>query len=270
MMGIRAGLVATCLVGVTGAMSPAPAPVVATSTTTYTATTQNVRVTLGKTRAAHDIRRALDGSDLLLTQEMGGRHATRFAPAGIGVMQPPDRAARELAIYYRRSQLEAVGSFPILFHASRLFRSATRYALVAVFRTRTAPSRCLVAVDVHMIPHIERAGHPRALPRRTLVRRALDRLAAFVHTYRRGCGLLIGGDWNVDGYADRRVRSPVFPYAHLAPLGLRSSWAVFHARDTLGSRSVDGFYLAGIRPLALRVLVGTYSDHNGVRLRFRW
>lgn len=257
---IRAGLVAALVMVSAMAASPAPAAAPA-----YVVTTLNVKHTLAARAARHDLAQAQRGADLVATQEMGSRHARRFTLPGFRSVQPGDKGPHEYAIYWRTSTMRYAGSFPILLHVSHLFRSATRYALAAVFRPRAGG--CVVLVNLHMIPHIEHAGRPRALPRRALAARAIRRLAYFTHAYRQSCGLVYAGDWNIDGYADRRVRSPIFPAARL---GLASSWSRFpHAAPTLGRRHVDGFYFAGIRPASLQVFAGTRSDHNGVRLRFR-
>jgi endonuclease/exonuclease/phosphatase (EEP) superfamily protein YafD len=244
---------------------PAPASTT-TAATTYTVTTINVRHTLGKTRARHDLDLAQRGSDLVLTQEMGSRRASSFTRPGWRVSQPGD--VMSLAVFYRPAVLRLVGSFPVLLHRSHAFASATRYALA--YRFAPAGGGCLLVVDVHEIPHVERGGHPRHLPRIALYNRGMDRLTGYTRTARASCALLIGGDWNVDGNADARVRHPAFPYAHLHPAGLRSEWRAFpNARPTLGRRHVDGFYYSGIRGVSRRILGRTYSDHNADRLTFR-
>lgn len=236
-----------------------------TSSRILVVTTQNVRHTLGPVRAGHDLRQAQRGSDVTIAQEMGSRRAARFRLAGYGVVQPGDRIARELAVYYRRARLQLVAAVPFLLHRSTLFGSATRNGLAVMFRYTARPG-CLLVLNVHLIPHIEVGGRPRDLPRLQLVDLALDRIVALARMLRRGCALVVGGDWNVDGYADRRIRAPVFPAARFAALGYGSDWR-FRVRPTLGRRNVDGFFYRNAHPIARRILAGTFSDHNGSRTR---
>jgi len=259
---IRAALAATAA---TLAAIAAPPPTAALPPT-YVVTTLNVKHTIGPAHARADLHRAQTGSDLVVTEEMGSRHASRFTRPGFRSVQPGD--VGEVAIYYRPARFTYRGSFPILLHRSHLFGSATRYALAARF---DAGRSCVLVIGVHFVPHIERAGHPRHLPRISLVTRALTRLAATIRFARTGrCGVIVGGDWNVDGYADARVRDPRFPFARLTAVGLRSEWSTFpHGAPTLGRRHVDGFYTDGIRTLSRRTIGRTYSDHNGDRLTFR-
>lgn len=241
-----------------------PGPTTRDAPVPLVVTTLNVHETLGPARARHDLARAYVGSDLVLTQEMGRRRARDLIPDRFGVWQPRDAA--QLAVAWRRSTLTFRGGVILLAHRSHLFRSATRYALAARFRTPAG--RCLVAVDVHSIPHVEINGHPRRLPRITLVQKFTTRLRAFSTVVRAGCALIIGGDWNVDGYADRRVRYRYFPAVQLGALD--STWGLFPGRrGTLGARSVDGFYLDRLDALGFRVVGGTYSDHDAARVWVR-
>lgn len=250
------------------AVTLTPAPAAQPATRTYVATTLNERNDVGPVRAESDLRRAARGSDLLFTQENSRRRVATMLPSSFDVVQPADEP-RSLALAWRRSAFTRLGSFPILLSRSTLFDSASRDALAVMLRPTAAPSTCLVAVVVHLIPHIEVGGRPRELPRKRLVAREIRRLAAFLQTVASRCSVLVGGDWNIDGYADRRIRDPIFPAARLSAIRYSSSWALPKRRPTLGNRYVDGFYFRHVSPISARTLIGFYSDHNASRLTIR-
>lgn len=128
--------------------------------------------------------------------------------------------------------------------------------------------RTVYLLNSHAHPHIERAGHPRSLPR---TREAEAHFAALV-TAARYFGtqgeVFVTGDFNVDYVADRRVRYPRFPYttfanAHLIPCWRGASRVV----GTHGNRTIDYVYHRRSGHVTfehVKVLDGYHSDHKPV------
>lgn len=242
--------------------SSAPAPL------RVTVTTANVRNIVTTSQARADVRRAIDRSSVVLLQEMWHRRVTGLVPASWGVFHPstPVGGCRDNAIVWDRSVWRLVRGYGFRLHyVSGLVGNC---AAVAILEHRTT-GRILPAIGVHLLPHVEVAGRPRPLPRVRTYHASIDRIrdrAAGV-TSRRG-SVLIGGDWNVDYPADRRVQSRPFPFRHFHA-AYDSQWGVLpRTLPTLGSRRIDGFWWSAngtIRPIASRTIRGTYSDHNFVR-----
>lgn len=244
-------------------VSAAPAPAAVPS---LVLATQNVRYTLGPRQALHDIRQAARGSDVLALQEMGARRARRYEPPGWATWQALDHRAGQTAVMWRVSRLRLVGAFPMLLHRSNLFPSANRYSAVVVLAVR-GTRRCLAVVSVHMVPHIDVRGRLTTLRRGRLAALALRTYASAGRVLVRGCAVALGGDWNLGAYASRRARDPRGMFATMTGAGFRGQW---YGRQrlgpTLGRRAVDGFWTRRLVPVSQRVIRGTYSDHNGVRV----
>jgi len=215
--------------------APAPAVVV---------TTQNVRYTLGPAHTRHDIRHAAAGGSVVLAQEFRYRHAARYRPAGWGAVQasrPRVLNRGDCAVYWDRAvwRLRRAYVVPVTDYPAR---NGHRRALVAVLTGR----HTLAAVCVHMPTHkVPRPAYWRGIGR---LRVAVERLAA---RYRH---VIVGGDWN-NPYSTR-ARFPGF--ATVAP-GIGT-----------GARGGRVDYLYVSRPDSItghKVITGTYSDHNGMRVR---
>jgi hypothetical protein len=230
-------------------------------------TSQNVRVTLGPAQARHDVTAAATGADLVLLQEFNHRRATRFTPAGFGTWQGPRGPRAETPLMWRTSSLSLLAARTVLLHRSQLFPSATRYATVARFSIRRS-GHCLLIVNLHMVPHIDKGGYLTHAPRAALVRRAVAVIAELARGAPR-CTALVGGDWNVDYWHDAQVRQPAMPYATMRAIGYRAQWsALRNGRPTLGRRYVDTLWSRHAGLAWQQVRGHTYSDHQQVRLGF--
>jgi endonuclease/exonuclease/phosphatase (EEP) superfamily protein YafD len=206
-----------------------------------TVTTQNVAHTLARAPARHDVRQAADGSGVVLTQEMAGRRAARFAPRGWGTAQ----RAGDCATYWDRATWRLVRSYAVRISHAPFWRG-TRYALVAVLANNTNPGVRLATVNVHVFTRT--VPHAPAFRRATTrVRRLADGLVAH------GAAVVVGGDWNRDYRA--RARFPGF-----------SSRRPPRPTGPTGGR-VDYVYAHGLAFRGVRVMGHTYSDHNGYRAR---
>jgi hypothetical protein len=242
------------------------------------ATTANIYSPLGLRKARDDLRRAARGSDLVLAQEMARRSRAdlaRIDPPGWHFWQPAHGNCREVTVHWSPAWRQ-------LRHYALLLarwdgRSGDRCAAIAILQHR-ATGRRLAAVSVHMLPHVELAGRPRpgmaaatANYARSMAR-LTERLAGLRARYPL---VLVGGDWNVDYFADRRVRWPGFPFAHLAAR-MDTHWApklrLGLAAPTLGPRRVDSIWWAErrhLRALSSSTIRGTWSDHNFARVVLR-
>jgi hypothetical protein len=209
--------------------------------------TQNVYVGLPPDRARHDIRQATAQSSIVLTQEMGSRHAREFAPRGWAVAHRLGPWVGDCATFYDTSvwRRRDWWTFPIT--KSDAFPGGHRFGLVTVLHGH---GTTVAAVCVHMItqprnrPDVEAAG----------VRRLRAQLAALRATYPH---VVVGGDWN-----------------------RAFSWRPFlpHMRATRPPRPthspgvrIDYIYAETPRTVRRIAVIGhTYSDHNGVREVIAW
>lgn len=214
----------------------------------YGVTTQNVRVGLPAPEARHDVRDAAAFGSVVFTQENGHRRARRFAPAGWGTAHAAGTYRGDCATYWRRDVWRLRRAYVV-----RILDVATpgepsnghRWALVAVLSHR----QTWAGVCVHMpTPKAGRGAYRTAAAN---VRRLLARLSS-----RYAGRVFVGGDWN-----RRFSRRPAFGgYAARRPPG---------ATHANGVR-IDYVYVR--RPAyaaRIRVIGGTYSDHNGVRIWVR-
>jgi endonuclease/exonuclease/phosphatase (EEP) superfamily protein YafD len=127
-------------------------------------------------------------------------------------------------------------------------------------------------VDVHMLPGVDGGGHPRNRPARVAAYgRAMHRLDGLLAKLRAHRGrVIVGGDWNVDYYADRRVQARPFPYAHLHR-ELDTHWAKLPTTRAThrGGRRIDAVWWSErdeLAPVDSDTIGGTFSDHSFVRL----
>jgi hypothetical protein len=257
----------------------APAPVSSSSAQfepdPVVVTTANIHRTMPRRQARADIARAARAGDVVLTQENRRRRAGDLAPNGWTAYAPRHPSAcRENVVYWDPGRFRRVVERRVVLYPRRTFPASRRCASVVVLEDRRS-GIVVPVVSVHMIPHVERAGRPRRLPTRIRIyHRTLDRLVRVLATVeaRRGI-VVVGGDWNVDYAADRRIRSRPFPYAHLSP-GMTNQHAPEFGRDapTYGSRRVDSVWISEsprIRILDSSTIKGTFSDHSFARVRLR-
>jgi endonuclease/exonuclease/phosphatase (EEP) superfamily protein YafD len=243
----------------------------AAADTQITITTQNVRYSLPPWQAAHDIRQAAQHSSIVLLQEMAGRRAARYRPAGWASAQATGRpyAARECPALWSARVWSLRRHSTRLLARSDLFPSATRYASVTVLRHRAAGFRAAV-VCLHLIPHVERHGRPTALPRQRVLSRELATVYDLARTLAaRYRVVVVGGDWNINARADDRVRHRGWPARVMPTAGYRHQWQLRYTRPTLGRRWVDTLWVHGAQLRSTRTVAPTYSDHNGARVRIR-
>jgi hypothetical protein len=210
-----------------------------------TVTTQNVRRGLPLAEARHDIRQAAEFSSVVFTQEMHNRRASRFAPARWGASHYGPGSRGDCATFWDRDVWRLVSSWPVRI-SHEPFRAGTRWALVTVLRRVGRPDIRLAAVNVHLFTHT--VFRPRAWRRAMArIRDVGERLVA------RYPAVVMGGDWNRTW--GRRATFPGFvsaePPRRTGPKGGRVDYVFWH----------------GLRFRGIRVIGGTFSDHEGTRVR---
>lgn len=232
-------------------------------------TTANIFLGLPPARARADIRRAAERSTIVAGQEMGGRRASAFAPRGWRAFQPARPACRELATWWKAETWALVRTRVRVLVISDIIPSATRCATVVVLRHRATGLR-LPVVNIHMVPHVEVNGHPRANRLVPLFARDLVLIRRIAAAARDRWGLaLLAGDWNVDYPDDRRVQWWGFPYARL-----HERWDTHWGKlpmtgPTHERRRIDAVWWSEsrrIRPVDSTTIRRTWSDHNFVRV----
>lgn len=227
-------------------------------------TTQNVQAGLPPAQARHDIRQAAAGSSVVLAQEMGRRVAPRFAPPGWGWAHFGGLRRGDCAAYWNRAQWRLVRTWPTqLTFATLPLGRGHRWALTTILRGVGIRSGIrLAVVCVHQITH--------ALDRQPTYRYGTHRLALLLarlathHRY-----VAVGGDWNMPYPQDHRLRLSGFPARVLPAQGLAGR-APAAPTGPKGGR-VDYWYTQrpGLAAIGGAVLRGTYSDHDGSRIRLR-
>lgn len=125
-------------------------------------------------------------------------------------------------------------------------------------------------VNHHLIPDIDRSGHPRteAPKRLALYQRQMAGMLGVVQKLRPYGPVAVTGDFNVAAKADQQVKDPTFPYRLMRQAGLVSNWSAlgFPSTGTHGSRLIDYVWLTkGTgRFLTQRILAKYGSDHSAV------
>jgi hypothetical protein len=198
-------------------------------------TTQNVRHTLPAPQARHDIHQAARHGSVLVTQEMGKRHAAGLSPPGWGSAHFLGPRRGDCATFWKRSSWHLVRSWvrPLTFAP---FRAGHRWAQVTILRGH---GTTVAVVCVHLVTR----GHWPTY-RRGIVR--LQRLLASLQQPQ----VVVGGDWNAARWR-----------AHLR-------WPCTHSWRTGPRAGRDDrlcWHHAHLR--SQRLLGHTYSDHDGVRAR---
>lgn len=206
-------------------------------------TTQNVRQGLPPDQARHDIHQAAARSSVVVTQEMGRRQASHFAPGGWGTAHFRGLRRGDCATYWQRSSWRIVGHPQLRQLTYAPFRAGHRFALATVLRghgTRVA------VVCVHLIT--------RWLDRRAVYAAGMRRLGHWLTQLRqRWPHVVVGGDWNRPW--DRRASFAGFtsepPSKATGPLGGRIDYLDWHQASWRSSQVVGH----------------TFSDHQGFRVR---
>lgn len=127
-------------------------------------------------------------------------------------------------------------------------------------------------VNHHLVPDIDRKGHPRpgAPKRLSVYRTQMAAMLSVVNKLRAYGPVAITGDHNVDARADQKVKSPTFPYMLMRSAGIASNWSALGApkegTQTSGRRLIDYVWLtqSSGQFLAQKILGAYGSDHHAV------
>jgi endonuclease/exonuclease/phosphatase (EEP) superfamily protein YafD len=232
-----------------------------------TVTTANVLYKLSPAKAAADVQRASKGSDVVLTQEMGFRSAKTFRDTNWGAYQgTPTHGCKELITRWDKARFKVVRTKAVPIRNSGADMTDRCITVVTLEERETGERQAFV--NIHFLPHVEVNGHPRPeMPGRTAAYgRAMTRLDQVLANVSPSLPVALGGDWNVDCMADRQVKSPIFPYAHLHD----TMRAACIQEGTLGPyRHVDTLWFRGCRVLDQKIIIKTHSDHRFSRVDAR-
>jgi endonuclease/exonuclease/phosphatase family metal-dependent hydrolase len=223
---------------------------------TMTLTTQNVRVGMPPDHVHHDINQAAAHSSVLFTQEMGLRHARRFAPRGWGTAHFAGIRRGDCATYWDRREWRLVKAWPVPVTWAT-FRAGHRWALVTVLRGH---GTTVAAVCVHMVT--------RARSRPMAYGNGTERLAALVDRLRaRHRHVVIGGDWNLPYRYGPRHR---YPWPVMPRHGMSSMRPPRPTGSNGHGGRIDYVWTArGMRQVGSHIIGNTYSDHQGNRIKVR-
>lgn len=127
-------------------------------------------------------------------------------------------------------------------------------------------------VNHHLVPDIDRKGHPRpgAPKRLSVYRTQMAAMLSVVAKLRSYGPVAITGDHNVDARADQKVKNSTFPYMLMRSAGIASNWSVLgtpkEGTQTSGRRLIDYVWLtqSSGQFLAQKILGAYGSDHHAV------
>ena len=179
-------------------------------------------------------------------------------------------------ILWRRSVFELVGSgSEVASGVSRVERGADgrvsneRYISWVRLRQK-ATGGVFVAANTHLLPTIDRAGHPdRSKPARLRIYdQEVSHLLQLVDRVKSGGPVIVTMDGNIDARADGRVKDPRWPQVRMGRHGLSSSWRLlgYPTGGTHERRLIDYVWAttSTIRPIGQRILGKYGSDHSAV------
>jgi hypothetical protein len=257
--------------------------------------TYNLKVTIGPQRAYQDlVKFGHTKVEVFGTQEMNGAArgvaTARFAAGDWNRWRPTEGVIPESQIFWRdsRYQLLDKGAFHLApaAHTTRGPRPTWGPRVIAWVKLRQRRSgRVFFFASVHPHPHIDghtnwhfgpmRPGHPSSDPQlRDVMSKQFEmfrNLREWVHEKSKIAPVVVVGDFNLDFYADRRVRDPRFPYAQFRRIDTYCNWDIIkhHTRGTHGNRHIDQLWFARRQHWGLSlkdhwVLGGYTSDHRPV------
>jgi endonuclease/exonuclease/phosphatase family metal-dependent hydrolase len=240
-------------------------------TTTLTVGSFNVYRGLDFEKFKADVHRiTTTNADVLGLQECHADERRRWLgefPFGWSSYQPA--WADGDPILWRTSAFEFVGHGTELVSKGIPGLFPDRYLQWAELHHIRADQR-MIFVNHHANAHIEKAGHPRNLPRTRLT---VEGFRQITHTLQYLCtqGLVwLTGDLNVDYDADKRVQYPGFPYVAFGNAHMIPCWRNTEERGTVrGRRTIDYVYhrrSAHVSPQKVRILRDDEykSDHRPV------
>lgn len=240
--------------------APTVETVTRSDSTPLRVTTYNVRKGRSPVALRRELGKLATRSDVILAQEA---QRVRSAPPGWRRWAGPSSLTRGRPILWRVSRFVYRGA------GARLAQRRPFHRLTTFVRLQDRQSGRLVTfVNYHGVPHVERAGHPRRNARVPSYAAAMRRLGALVVAA--PGPLVVAGDWNVNRWADKRVRWRGFPAAWLDRHPRLRSADRFRSRGTLGNRTVDYAFSRTLVAVRLQVGPPMGSDHRPVTVDYRW
>jgi hypothetical protein len=253
----------------------------------------NLKFTVGSKRAKADLLRLTKGRvDVLGLQEMGSPSRANLVDWLAGgdtwnAYHPQDAASGESAIVWRQDVFEKVDEGWYLLSTKGDNPGPSRRptkAVVWVKLRHKRAGRAFVFQSLHLLAHTEghtnwhagpyRAGHPSSDPNLNQSMTATFNGIAEVKTRMREWGrnvpVFTVGDFNIDFFADRRVRHPRFPYAQFRSIDTFCNFDLLNHRPrfgTHGKRYIDLLWVTRpihhlVKVVDHWILTGFASDHK--------
>lgn len=259
-------------------------------TTDITVATANLYVRLPWEKARADLDRLATRAGLIGLNEISPERAAQIrgwvaANPGWVFVRPTyagNRWSGSNAVLVRTEQYDVLDNGVVFGSRASMpgYRVDSRWITWVQLVERTT-ARPLVYLQTHMDAAVETRGYPRqrAGARLSNNEQYMATLRAMAASFARTHEVVVGGDWNVDANADRRVRSARLPFQRLEDAGavdrdgLRSSYTLLGfgvppTSNHAGNRYIDYLALwirtAGSSATMVRheVLTGAHSDHN--------
>lgn len=273
----------TCLpagAGVSGVDVPAePVPVATRAPFTARVATWNTLFKNSTGRIAKGVTTIAETADVIGVQEFNPASrratvATAMAKHGWGMTD----SNNSVQIFYNASKYKVLAQDSVKvidvvrIEGGTAGTSIGPKSLVWVQLQDRATGGVFFVLNMHIVPDIDRKGHPRpGAPKRLAVRDKQRATALSVIAKLRRYGPVAWTeDSNVDNRNDQRVKSPRFDYIQMKQAGMLSNWSALgipsYGTQTSGRRVIDKVNLTmeNGRFLAQKRLPSFGSDHHGV------
>ena len=206
-------------------------------------------------RVVGGLRTLAQSADVIGVQELWGgkRGPTERAMAKIGWGTSDGNNAVRIFYNARKYKLLAEGSEKVLgvvrIESGTAGTSIGPKSVQWVQLQDRRTGGVFFAVNHHIVPDIDRRGHPRkGAPKRLKVYRTqMAAMLSLVAKLRPYGMVAVTGDHNVAAAADQRVKNPMFPYMVMRQARIASSWSVLgtpkRGTQTSGHRLIDYVWL---------------------------
>lgn len=255
--------------------------------------TYNIKFTLGPARAKQDlVKLSQTKLQVLGLEEMGhaerGPVLARLEDLGWDTFRPTN-VRPESNIAWRADEFVKLDSGAEMLSAGGISHAPVhrgpRFMSWVKLRQK-ASGRTFYFITTHTHPHIEghnhwhqkpfSPGHPSSDPNLKEFMddtyEELDRLVQVMKQWGAHVPVFTVADWNIDFFADRRVRDPRFPYRRFKEIGAYANFDLINHHPnygTHGKRTIDYLYVTKPKEYQVRlldhwILTGYHSDHRPV------
>lgn len=243
----------------------------------------NLTLATWNTLRSNSVKRTVAGikalrTDVIALQELSGPGRRRQV---IAQMAPVYRASSNnnaVKILWRRDKYDLVAQDSVEVFGVRRIENGTAGTSIGPksvhwvqLRDRSTGADVII-VNHHLVPDVDRKGHPRPGAKRRLraYHDQMTAMLALVDRLKTVAPVVVTADWNVDARRDAKVKDPRFPYVLLQKHGLYSNWRAlgYPAKGTQsrGKRLIDmvASTTDQIAPTTQRIGAASGSDHRAV------